>query len=188
MRIERVIDAIVIHCAATPNGKPVHVGRIDEMHAQRGFHRADRWRTTFNPALRAIGYHRFVGTDGASATGRHLNEIGAHVQGSNAHSIGLCLAGTDRFTPAQWTSLKWDVIDLTRSLAVGRIDAPIQTPDEAMAALIQLGVRVCGHRDYSPDLDGDGIIEPWEWLKTCPGFDVASWLRAGMVALPGHLL
>ena len=28
-----------------------------------------------------------------------------------------------------------------------------------------------GHRDYSPDLDGDGEIEEHEWLKQCPCFD-----------------
>ena len=30
---------------------------------------------------------------------------------------------------------------------------------------------ICGHRDFSPDLNGDGIIEPWEWMKACPCFD-----------------
>jgi len=34
---------------------------------------------------------------------------------------------------------------------------------------------VCGHRDLSPDVDNDGVIEPWEWLKACPCFDVRAW-------------
>ena len=33
--------------------------------------------------------------------------------------------------------------------------------------------RVCGHRDLSPDLDGDGKVEPWEWVKQCPCFEVS---------------
>ena len=33
-------------------------------------------------------------------------------------------------------------------------------------------VEVLGHRDTSPDLDGDGIVEPEEWTKMCPCFDV----------------
>lgn len=37
-----------------------------------------------------------------------------------------------------------------------------------------------GHRDLSPDIDGDGVVERHEWLKTCPGFDVAAWLASGM--------
>jgi N-acetylmuramoyl-L-alanine amidase len=31
--------------------------------------------------------------------------------------------------------------------------------------------EVLGHRDTSPDLDGDGIVEPNEWIKMCPCFD-----------------
>ena len=32
---------------------------------------------------------------------------------------------------------------------------------------------MCGHRDLSPDLNGNGEIEPEEWIKQCPCFDVA---------------
>ena len=35
------------------------------------------------------------------------------------------------------------------------------------------GCRVCGHRDLSPDLDGDGEIEPEEWIKACPCFEAS---------------
>ena len=31
--------------------------------------------------------------------------------------------------------------------------------------------KICGHRDLSPDLDGDGEIEPNEWIKMCPCFN-----------------
>ena len=38
------------------------------------------------------------------------------------------------------------------------------------------GCRVCGHRDLSPDLNGNGEIEPEEWIKACPCFEVkAEW-------------
>ena len=33
------------------------------------------------------------------------------------------------------------------------------------------GCRICGHRDLSPDRNGDGKITPDEWLKECPCFD-----------------
>ena len=32
--------------------------------------------------------------------------------------------------------------------------------------------QVIGHRDTSPDLNGDGIISPNEYIKSCPCFDV----------------
>jgi N-acetyl-anhydromuramyl-L-alanine amidase AmpD len=47
---------------------------------------------------------------------------------------------------------------------------------------------ICGHRDLSPDRNGNGLVEPIEWLKTCPGFDVAAWLAADMVPPAGHIL
>jgi N-acetyl-anhydromuramyl-L-alanine amidase AmpD len=39
------------------------------------------------------------------------------------------------------------------------------------------GIIIRGHRDWSPDLDGDGVIEPNEWKKACPSFDVVAWLK-----------
>jgi len=38
-------------------------------------------------------------------------------------------------------------------------------------------IPIVGHRDLSPDKDGNGIITPDEWVKLCPSFDVASWLN-----------
>jgi N-acetylmuramoyl-L-alanine amidase len=36
--------------------------------------------------------------------------------------------------------------------------------------------NVKGHRDWSPDLDGDGEIEQNEWLKDCPCFNVREFM------------
>lgn len=30
---------------------------------------------------------------------------------------------------------------------------------------------VLGHRDFSPDINNNGIVEPSEWIKLCPCFD-----------------
>lgn len=32
-------------------------------------------------------------------------------------------------------------------------------------------VKILGHRDFSPDQNGNGVIEPWERIKECPSFD-----------------
>lgn len=37
--------------------------------------------------------------------------------------------------------------------------------------------RVVGHRDLSPDADGDGKVEPEEWTKVCPCFEVGDCLQ-----------
>jgi N-acetylmuramoyl-L-alanine amidase len=148
----RGITHIVIHCSATPNGDQVTLLDIDKMHRARGWQK--------------VGYHFIIEVGGRVVVGRQLEEIGAHVAGSNAFSIGICMIGTDAFSAAQWESLKALVESLT-----ARFRAAI----------------VVGHRDFSPDKDGDGVIEPWEWLKTCPGFDVKAWRLAGMEPLPAHI-
>lgn len=169
--MSRPIDGLVIHCAATPNGKAFTRTQIDAMHAQRGFRRAPlaiaRYKAVLGHALPAIGYHWVIETDGSVQSGRHPQEMGAHVQGSNARTLGVCLIGTDRFSLAQWAALRL----LVRNL---RLSYP--------------GISVLGHRDYSPDKNGDGIIDRRDWLKTCPGFAVADWLAQDMAPLAGHVL
>lgn len=170
----RSINLIVIHCAASPNGKQLAkndghqtaAGIIDVWHSTRGFRRQPAAVAQFNPNLKSIGYHFVLDCDGRKSTGRNLDEAGAHAKGHNANSIGICLAGTDRFTRAQWDALH----SLVKAL---RAKYP--------------AARVVGHRDLSPDLDGDGTVEPAEWLKTCPGFNVADWLAGGMKPLAGHI-
>lgn len=170
----RSIDLVVIHCSASPNGEslaradgttPIQV--IDGWHKARGFRRSKLASAAVNPTLGSIGYHVVIYTNGAIASGRSLDEIGAHARGHNARSIGLCLIGTDKFTAAQWSALAGAIASLTKMYPAA---------------------RVVGHRDLSPDLDGDGTVEPREWLKTCPGFDVATWLAGGMTPPVGHLL
>ena len=37
--------------------------------------------------------------------------------------------------------------------------------------------RIVGHRDFSEDKNGNGTIEPWEWIKACPCFDAKKEYR-----------
>ena len=163
--MSREIRHIVIHCAATPTGLWITREMIDQWHARREFNRRGAWVERWNPHLKHIGYHYVIQLDGTALTGRHEDEIGAHVAGSNAHSIGICVVGTDRFTPEQWASL---------ALLVAELEAHYP------------GADVLGHRDYSPDLDGDGLIESWEFNKLCPGFDVRTWRLGSMQPLAAH--
>jgi len=61
-------------------------------------------------------------------------------------------------------------------------------PAKALAHYEDMGISIKGHRDFSPDLNGNGIIERNEWMKTCPGFSVADWLKGGMAPMTEHLL
>lgn len=126
----RTITQIIVHCAATPNGKHFTTADINRWHRERGFKRSPEWMARQNKDLDAIGYHFAIYVNGAVATGRHLEEVGAHAQNFNQKSIGVCLIGTDAFTPAQWESLRANISGLQK-----------QFP----------GVKVVGHRDL-PDV------------------------------------
>lgn len=106
------ITEIIIHCAATPNGKPFTTADIDRWHAERGFKRNPAEIGRHEPSLKAIGYHYVIYINGAVASGRHELETGAHTKGHNSPSIGVCMIGTDKFTRAQWTSLQLCITSL----------------------------------------------------------------------------
>lgn len=145
----RRIDYIIIHCSATRADQDFHAADIDMWHKDRG------WR--------CIGYHFVVDLDGTVELGRNVRDKGAHAYGYNKHSIGICyIGGLDKYgepadtrTPQQRKSL----YNLVRELHASFPQA-----------------KIVGHRDLSPDVNGDGIIEPWEWLKECPCFDVKTQL------------
>jgi N-acetylmuramoyl-L-alanine amidase len=177
--MKRTVRNIIIHCAATPNGKEFRAKDIDAMHKVRTFKRDSQAKRNFNPTLSSIGYHFFIGVDGVIETGRGLEEVGAHVQGNNSDSIGICMAGTDKFSRLQWQSLRELIIKLAGDIR-GKV---ILTADSAINAYKDMGISVKGHRDYSPDLNGDGQITRNEWIKTCPGFDVTAWVKGGMMPI-----
>lgn len=144
----RKINLIVIHCSATLEGKPYNAAAIDAMHKERGF--------------REIGYHFVVKLDGTVEEGRGLDEVGAHAQGYNAHSIGICYIG-----------------GLGRNAAGKLVGKDTRTPQQkaALANLVRQlklkfpAARVKGHRDLSPDLNKDGKVTSEEFIKECPCFN-----------------
>src|SRR5215207_10561576 len=74
-KFSRRVDEIVVHCTATPEGREFSRDAIVKMHQARGF-------TT-------IGYHWLVHLDGRAEPGRPEEQVGAHVAGHNANSIGV---------------------------------------------------------------------------------------------------
>ena len=146
------IDAIVIHCSATREGQDVRAADIDKWHKERGF--------------AMIGYNYVIDLDGTVELGRPLTRDGAHCNTAgtsgkayNKHSIGICyVGGLDKYgrakdtrTPAQKRALAALVYRLLKEYPI---------------------TEVLGHRDASPDRNGDGTISSNEWIKECPCFDV----------------
>lgn len=171
--MKRTVTGIVIHCSATPNGRAFTAKDIDAWHKERDFKRTPQAIRAYNSELKHIGYHYVIGVDGTIYLGRHIEEVGAHTQGSNAKTIGVCLVGTDAFNLEQMESLKTLLITITNKIQ----GKPAGTVNNALLVLKSMGISVKGHRDYSPDLNGDGQITRTEWTKICPGFDVKQWLK-----------
>ena len=96
--------------------------------------------------------------DGTIVQTKSFELIGQHVAGSNSNSIGICYIGgldkngkgKDTRTPEQKESLLKQLKSLKKTYP---------------------NATILGHRDFSPDKDGDGIIEPWEFMKECPCFN-----------------
>jgi len=93
--------------------------------------------------------------DGTVEKGRDDSVVGAHVQGFNENSVGICMVGgvsaddvnkaQNNFTPKQFASLKTLLVDLKKKYPKAKIQ---------------------GHKDFP------GVA------KACPSFDVKAWLKA----------
>ena len=125
----RTVDTIIIHCAATPDGRPNTIRDVDAWHRQFGWMRSWKHRQSWQSHLTSVGYHYFIRVDGVAEPGRHLNEIGAHAGGHNSTSIGICLAGTSRFTTHQWDTLRDLVEDLQHQFPGSRVIGHRDLPD-----------------------------------------------------------
>jgi hypothetical protein len=105
-----------------------------------------------------IGYHFFIGEDASLHIGRPLNRNGAHVRGHNTGTIGICVAGgLDKNRAPK------DTMTEQQQLVVEGLLLALKEGNPKM--------KVKGHRDYSEDLNGNGIIEPFEFMKACPCYD-----------------
>lgn len=138
------IRMIILHCSATRSNMSYTVQQLERDHRARGF--------------RTVGYHYYIYRSGQVVQCRSLNECGAHTRGYNHCSIGICYEGG--LSP--------------QGVAT---DTRTQAQKEALLQLLkQLKQRfphavILGHRDLSRDLDGDGRISPYEYMKACPCFD-----------------
>ena len=148
------IDSIVIHCSDTPYMQDVKAADIDKFHKKKG------WKM--------IGYNYVIDRDGTIEVGRPLTMDGAHcntcgVSGRpyNKHSIGICYIG-GRDKDGKYADTRTDAQKVSISHLIYDILLP-KFPNI---------VEIIGHRDASPDKDGNGVITKDEHIKACPCFDV----------------
>ena len=103
---------------------------------------------------KAPGYHYVITEDGKIHQLLDTEKVSNGVKGYNSVTVNIAytggMDGVDNRTDEQKKSL----IILLKLLRKRYPDAVIQ-----------------GHRDFSPDLNGNGKIEKSEWIKMCPSFD-----------------
>ena len=138
----RDIRYIAVHCTAS-----------SQMTTIRGLEMEFKRKGWKNP-----GYHYVVSADGVVHQMLDEERVSNGVKGWNSQLINVAYIGgidatgkaTDNRTEAQKKGLR-ALLKLLR----GRYPK----------AVIQ------GHRDFSPDLNGDGKITRNEWIKACPCFE-----------------
>ncbi len=157
----RTINLIVIHCSATRADRDFTEDDLEVCHRRRGFN--------------GTGYHFYIRKNGDIKTTREIERIGAHAKGHNQNSIGICYeGGLDCHGHPADTRTEWQIHSMRVLILALLRDYP--------------GCRVCGHRDLSPDLNGNGEIEPEEWIKACPCFEVKEFCsKMGSVVILGGL-
>lgn len=159
----REIRLIVLHCSASrvTERYTFEQVRYDHMHK--------------DPPWTDIGYHYYIELDGAIHKGRPLWRIGAHVRGHNGNSVGICYEGglnaagipADTRTELQRAAILDCIKEVLELLRADGQDTS--------------SIRILGHRDLSPDLNGDGTIQASERIKECPCFDAIpeyKWITA----------
>ena len=147
------VKFVTQHCTATPEGLDLTAQQVSDMDIR---------------IFKQVSYHYVVLLDGTLVNTLGVEFKGAHTGSHNTGNIGISYVGgidrrtkqaKDTRTPAQ-----------KATIAKFYRDMQAKYP----------GVVIQGHRDWSPDLDSDGKIEPNEWVKQCPCYDVKAWIAAGM--------
>lgn len=140
----RAITRIFVHCTASWQNTTT-VDSLKKEFANKG------WK---NP-----GYHWVIFPDGKIVKLLEESKVANGVKGYNPNSIHVAwVGGIDKEHP-------------------NGIDN--RTPEQKLALfdlLVKIKLRykdamILGHRDISPDLNHNGVVDAWERIKDCPCFD-----------------
>ncbi len=141
---KKAVQYIIIHCSATRSNTTYSAEQLDHDHRNRGF--------------RSAGYHYYIRQNGWTIPLRPLWQNGAHCKGYNHCSIGVCYEGG-----LEPNGEPKDTRTVEQILAMRHLLYRLRK--------LYPTALILGHRDLSPDLNGDGVIQEREWMKACPCFD-----------------
>ena len=104
-------NIVIIHCSDTPDYSVGDIG-YDRFRAKDidAWHKARGWKM--------IGYHYVITRAGKVENGRPLDMIGAHCEGYNSHSLGICYIGTKTILPSQIKCLQGLFLQIYRGYSI----------------------------------------------------------------------
>ena len=149
---------IVIHCTAG----------FGNLKSIESFWKSKGWGTG--------GYHRIVKQDGKTHKLYDFGTVVNGVKGHNHECIHISYIGG--VNPKNYKEAKDTRTDEQKDgLTANIIDAMVWIENNGGDFS---KVQILGHRDFSPDKNGNGKIESWERTKECPSFEAKEeygWLN-----------
>lgn len=139
----RDIKYLVVHCTASPQTqKPKDI--------------LSYWKNVMH--WKDPGYHVLVEADGSSHELQPIESPSNGVKGYNRNSLHISYIGG---------------VDKNGKAIDNRTDAQKATILNYLSKWKKTfpKAKIQGHRDFSPDKNGNGRVDPWERIKECPSFD-----------------
>lgn len=154
MRTAKKIKFIAIHCSAG----------FGDLASIQAFWKSKGWKSP--------GYHRLIDVTGKVNELLPFHKVSNGVLNFNEDTINICYTGGVENKGTAEAPI-WKAKDTRTVEQKCALNHCIQ---EALQWLRDNGndcakVVIKGHRDFSPDKNGNGVIESWERIKECPSFD-----------------
>lgn len=143
----RQITRIFVHCTASWQYTTTEKSLREEF-------KAKGWK---NP-----GYHYVVKPDGNIITMLSEGQVANGVKGYNSNSIHVAWIGGIKYNDNK-KIMPYD--NRTDAQKMALFDLLTKLKLKYRSAIIM------GHRDISPDVNHNGVVDPWERIKDCPCFD-----------------
>lgn len=143
--MKRDIKYIALHCTA--GAQSATIVEVERVFAVRGWSRP--------------GYHYVITADGKIHQLLDEDKISNGVRGYNKVTINIAYTGG---------------VDISKA-EISPIDNRTEAQKKAIVILLKElrkrypNAKIQGHRDFSPDVNGNGVVDKWERIKECPCFD-----------------